>query len=485
MDYWAIPSLSRSSSPLYHEALTHEYPPVTWSVGTRRTYSLLCFQLQRKVATYGILREIALQGPSMPRSRLPFFYGWWVVAAAATIVFMTGGIIFYGFSALINPMAAETGWSRAALGGGYSVRSEVGGIAAPLVGIAVDRLGPRRILLSGVCIVALGLVLLSRIHSLWQFYVAMTVLAIGTSACGGNMGWVAAANWFRRQRARAMSVITVGAGLSGIIVPVFAWLIARFGWREALLISAGGMLAVGIPMTLVVRDRPESYGLLPDGDPSGPASPTAPAVHPERTVSTGQALRSRAFWAIAIAAALGNLTGSAVMVHVIPALINVGISQELTVLAATGVPVLSLGGRVAMGWIADFVDKRYVLAIAFLLQAVGVLLFAGITAAWMIVPFLLIYTTGFGGAIPVRPALQAEVFGISAFGAIQGLLLAISTLGAVVGPLAVGHAFDVTGSYQGAFLALGLISLLSVPLMFLVPAVRSPRPLTSSAVTQE
>ena len=120
-------------------------------------------------------------------------------------MFLTGGTFFYGFGALFNPIVNEFGWSRASVSFAFSLRSEVGGLAAPVVGFMVDRVGSRRLMVGGVALVALGFVLLSRVESLWAFYGAVIVIAIGMSATGGPVGMVAIAHWFRRRRGRALA----------------------------------------------------------------------------------------------------------------------------------------------------------------------------------------------------------------------------------------------------------------------------------------
>src|SRR3990172_3667269 len=145
-------------------------------------------------------------------SRTGFFFGWWVVFASAALVFLTGGTFFYR-------VGAPTSFA-------FSLRTEVGGIAAPIVGFMVDRVGARRLMVFGVLIVALGFVLLSRVQDLWAFYGSIAVIAIGMSAAAGPVGIVAIAHWFRRRRGRALAVMTMGAGSSGIMVVVLAWLIS-------------------------------------------------------------------------------------------------------------------------------------------------------------------------------------------------------------------------------------------------------------------
>jgi sugar phosphate permease len=400
--------------------------------------------------------------------RTGFFYGWWIVFASAAIVFLCGGTFFYGFGALFNPIVGEFGWNRASVSFAFSLRSEVGGIAAPVVGFMVDRVGSRVLMSVGVVIVALGFVLLSRIESLWTFYGAVIVIAIGMSACAGPVGMVAIAHWFKRRRGRALALMTVGAGTSGVMVLVLALLIDQFGWRSALLIMAALQLAICLPLALSVRSRPEDMGLRPDGDawdtPEDAASPPAPA--PLEGFTVAEAVRSPSFWKLSIAIMLTNLGTLAIVVHQIPFLTSqVDVSENLAAATVTAMTLLSLLGRLGLGQLADYMDKRKVLAIALGITALSLVLFATVREPWQLLYALPVFALGFGGVIPVRPAFQAEYFGMRAFGAIQGLVFTIATLGALFGPVFAGWMYDQTDSYRLAFVILSLGSFAAVPLV--------------------
>jgi len=164
-----------------------------------------------------------------------------------------------------------------------------------------------------------------------------------------------------------------------------------------------------------------------------------------------EALRTRAFWLLALAFAASWFGTTAIVVHQIPALTDAGFSRGFAAVMVTLTTVLSLSGRLGFGWLADLRDKRLVLAAAFLLQAVGILIFAFVTAWWQLVVFLVLYPAGYGGMIPVRPALQAEYFGRRALGSIMGLTFFITSLGNVLGPVFVGWMYDVMESYRLAF----------------------------------
>jgi len=322
-------------------------------------------------------------------------------------------------------------------------------------------------MIGGVAFVSLGFVLLSRIESIWGFYGAVIVIAIGMSATGGSVGMVAIAHWFRKRRGRALAAMTVGAGTSGVMVLVLAVLISTVGWRDALLMMAAVQLAVCLPLAASVRNRPEEMGLLADGEPfAATEAGTAPAVQPAEGLTARQALKTGTFWKMSIAAGLTNLGAVAIVVHQIPFFTSsVGLSEGLAAASVTAMTLLSLLGRLGFGHLADTVDKRHVMAAAYGLTALALALYAGVYDGWQVLYVLPVFALGFGGSIPVRPAFQAEYFGLRAFGAIQGLAFTIATLGGLAGPVFAGWVYDMTESYRLAFLILAAGSLLAVPLV--------------------
>ncbi len=397
-------------------------------------------------------------------SRTGIYFGWWVVFASASIVFLTGGTFFYGFGAIFNPIVHEFGWSRASVSLAFSLRSEVSGLAAPAVGFLVDRVGSRRLMMTGVTLVALGFMLLSRIESLWGFYGSIFVIAIGISATGGPVGMVAIAHWFKKRRGRALAVMTAGAGASGVMVLVLDALISAFGWRDALFIMGVVQLAVCFPLAMSVRNRPSEMGMRAE-DEQGEGEAPGPAATPEG-LTVGQALRTATFWKLSLAIALANLGMTAIIVHQIPFLTSsAGVSSGLAAASVTGMTLLSLVGRLGFGQLADVMDKRQVLAGSFALAGLSLLLFASVHHPWQALYAIPVFALGFGGLIPVRPAFQAEYFGLRAFGAIQGLVFTISMLGSLVGPVFAGWVYDETGSYRLAFVLLSLGALLAAPLI--------------------
>ena len=169
----------------------------------------------------------------MLRRLFPDVYeGWLVVSASAFIITMIGASFFYGFGTIFNPVVDEFGWSVAATSFAFSLRQETSGLAAPLIGYTIDRIGPTKVLLAGIVTMCVGVLLMSYMQSLWQFYASMVIIALGTSSAGGQVGLVATASWFERRRATAMSVMTLGGGLAGLFVVFIAMLVEALGWRD-------------------------------------------------------------------------------------------------------------------------------------------------------------------------------------------------------------------------------------------------------------
>ena len=403
---------------------------------------------------------------------VPFYYGWWVVIAVATITLIASEAPIYCFSALVDPLEEEFGWSRAAIGAGPSIASLVAGLTMPVAGYLVDRVGARRLLVAGVGLIGGGFVAISQVQALWQFYISVSVVAVGLSLAGPPVCAVAIAHWFEKRRGRALGIMFAGAGASGVMVLVLALLIALWGWRTGQMIVGIIQLATCIPLALTVRHRPQEMGLLPDGELPAPGeAPTRPppeaargeagggGMGQEEGLSISQAVGTRPFWLLAAGLVLSYVGAFAVIVHIIPYLDESGgFTEEGAAMIAMGVPFGSLVGGLVFGWLADYLSKRWLLAAAWILQALGILLFAAVHSPWQAVVFLLVFGPALGGAFTLLPALLPEYFGLRAFGTIQGLLMTAATLGGFIGPIFAGAAYDVMDTYRPAFLLLVLIT---------------------------
>jgi OFA family oxalate/formate antiporter-like MFS transporter len=398
--------------------------------------------------------------------RTPIFYGWWIVTAGMTLSIYTSGVFFYGFTALFNPLRAEFGWTRAATSLAFTLQRGESGVAAPIVGILADHYGPRRVMIGGVIIAGLGLVLLSRINSLPTFYAAFFISAIGFSAASPTVGYIAIANWFRRRRSRAMAILATGAGISGFMVGAVVWLIDVMGWRQALLMLGVGLWIIGIPLSMTFRHRPEQYGTYPDGIPPE-ALPEGVQRTPDPAFSFSRTVRTEAFWVLGIVNSLWIFAHTGVVAHIIPALtLDAHASLAVAGIAASAIPVFSIGGRLVMGTLADYYDKRFIMITSMGSQLIGLIVLAmGFDSAWGIMISMAFYGFGIGGYIPVRRALQADLFGSRDFGKVMGAMETVALVGGLAGPVFAGWVADVRDSYQLAFWVFSLGIIAAMPLM--------------------
>ena len=400
------------------------------------------------------------------------FYGWWIVAAGSVNQAYTSGAFWQGFGAFFDPIVAEFGWSRAVTAGAVSLQRTESGMISPFVGFFIDKFGPRKVMLAGIFATGLGFILLGRINSIWQFYAAFALITVGLSFGTFLVVTTTVANWFVAQRGRALAMMSAGSGLGGVLVPLVIVLIAATDWRTGLIAIGIGFWVMGIPVSLVMRSRPEDYGYLPDGaleeadEPDSTDNPAKPEqrARAEIMLTTRQALRTRSFWQMALALGGGQLIMSA-SIHQIPAMTSFGVSRGTAGLVMLGVAVVSLVGRIGSGFLGDYVDKRRVIAAAFACQLIGTMIFAYSTSAWHLIGFVVFWGIGFGGSIPVRFALLADYFGRRHFGSIMGIMMTVSTVFGVVGPIFVGWMFDVRGNYRDPYLILSITILVSIPLI--------------------
>ena len=414
-----------------------------------------------------------------PKRRV--FYGWWIVSACAVLNFYVGGVFFYGFGAFFDPIRTTFGWTYAAVSFANSLQRLEGGVAAPVVGFLFDRFGPKRLMLIGLSIAGLGFLLLSRTTALWNYYLAFIVISIGFSTGGGGIAMATIVNWFIRRRALAIALMMAGYGASGMLVPVVLNVIDSLGWRYVLMGIGVSIWLIGLPVAMLMKHRPEQHGLLPDGDqPQDRApeqmgmtgSPPGMAAPAEINFTVRQAMKTRAYWLIAITYSIQVLATSAVFVHIIPHLTLLGM-RSISGYAVMGMTILSVVGRLGFGWLGDHRTKRYLLVFTLSLQCVGVLALSFISSPWHLIPFLLTYGPAYGGPIPLRPAMIGEYFGRKSFGAIQGLMMTITVVGGIIGPIFAGWICDLTGSYHLAFLLLAFTSLAGIPVIL---AAKRPAP---------
>jgi MFS family permease len=418
------------------------------------------------------------------------FYGWYIVGASLFILLYTGGVIHFGFTAVFEPIEDEFHWSYAQISLASSLRGLEMGLLAPIVGFLVDRWGPRRLIFAGSILVCLGLLLLSSVHSLAMFYAAFALIAVGMSLCAGTVIMTAVANWFRRKAGIATGIVASGFGLGGLLVPVVTVLIDVLEWRKAMLAAGLGMLVIVLPLSFLMRDKPEHYGYQPDGDESSDIDTTVVqelATGAEVNISAIQALKNRAFWHLAIASFSHAFVIGSVVTHLMPYLGSVGIARTTASLVASILPVASIVGRLSSGWLGDRFGRKQVFTVSFCLMTAGVFLFGYVTAGtmWLLVPFIMALSLGWGGSVTTRITMLREYFGRGSFGTIFGFTSGIMMLGHVTGAPLAGWIFDIFGSYKGAWLGFGALTLAGAILVLTIPSIESTIQIADQAETRQ
>ncbi len=391
----------------------------------------------------------------MSEESRPSYAGWRVVFGSAVGVFFAS-LVIVTFPVLLKRWSEEFTWSRREVSVAFAIAATCAGLLAGPLGHLLDRFGARRIVvpslfLYGTLFASLWF-LTPNLWHLYALYAALGVVGIGTSPVAYAR---AVSTWFTARRGLALALVISGAALGGMLHPVVAeGLIRRVGWRGACLILGAAVVVVGIPTALrFVRERPAS----PHASPFLEGAPVA------------QALRTRMFWLLAVVQLVGSMVQNSVIVHLSALLTDRGVSPERAAVALSAMAAASVAGRLVSGVLIDRAFAARVLMVIMTLTALGAYLLSGTasfgvgTAAAMLVGF------GTGGESDIIPYLLSRYFGLKSFSAIYGLVWLANAVGGAFGPIVMGRAYDVTGSYDAILARLALATLVAAVLALALP----------------
>ena len=419
--------------------------------------------------------------------------GWWMVIVTAIVSGLGVGFVGQGISVFFKPLAADLNLSRAATSLATGIARLQGGIEGPLTGWLSDKYGPKWVIVSGVCFMVGGLVLMNFATSPWQYYVFWGIM-IGI---GQNLGLTIAtdkalSDWFVAKRGLAFGVRFGVIGICQIaVVPLVTWLMLLEGWRTTCFIWAG-IMALGIPLIIffVRPRRPEYYGLLPDGY-EGKARDDD--IHGADIVAAGreyaegfeeheftirQALKTQAFWLMLFAWSCSIIVIGGFSVHVIPFLTDMGISETTAGGMLSMMIFFMIPSRFFAGFLADRLPKekmRYLAALSVFIQAMGLVVF--IAAPGLVTAYVLLILYGFGnGAVtPLRLSMGGRFFGRKAFASILGVGMFINAPLGFVSPIFSGWIYDITGNYTAAFVTYAALLFIATALFFFLRTPARPR----------
>ena len=423
--------------------------------------------------------------PLQPQRRPRFFYGWYIVASSMAANAILSAAYFQGFSAFFLPIESHFGWGRSAISAAASLRQVETGVLGPAVGLLVDRFSPRKLIVAGAVICGLGLIGLGMVNSLATFYIFFLLISVGSSAVGHGVTWpTLIARWFRRKRGLAIGLAVNGPLFAGPMVLANTVMISTFGWRPILIGYGGVVLIVVTALGLVARDRPEAYGMLPDGDAphagTGPLRTSAQLRAAARSAEVGltlkQVLRSRAFWLLSSYLGAMFIVNSGFQLHQIPYFVNDrGFSDAAAAVTVVFVVFASGIGRTGTGWLLDKVGYRLVLVAVSLTMTLAFLYLqvAGIDSMLEALPFTILFGVAFGATIPMRGALGALIFGNRSLGSVIGVLQGTSIAAGVVGPILMGAMFDALGDYTASIWILQGVALAALAPVLLMEPLRT------------
>ena len=434
---------------------------------------------------------------SARQSRLPFhppfYYGWVILGMTMVSAFLAAGSSQLFMGIMLKPISEDLGWTRTMTAGAITAGTFVAGALSPLVGVLADRQGPRLLMPIGAAVVSLALLALAGLQALWQFYLAYVVARSVATVCLGNVvPLTTAANWFYQKRGRALGLVSMSLPLGGSLLALLGqYIITIASWRTVFVVF-GVLVAVVVigPSALLMRRRPEDVGLTPDGaapDPPGNARPAegAKAAPGEFSFTLAEALRTPTLWLLIASELVGITANGAVGFHQVAYYTDIGITAAAATAALSS---YGLAGAFSSGlW--GFLTERFSVR----LLATGVAVLAAVASGLLLIVqneataigISALYGLAARGEGPLLNMIIARYYGRDSFGVISGFATPFLMAGLGLGPLVGSLAFDLTGTYRGAFILFIFLYLLTAVFLFLAWPPRLPQRALTRRTPQE
>jgi MFS family permease len=386
------------------------------------------------------------------------FNRWTIVFAGALMGCVAIGTMF-SLAVFLDPMSADTGWSRAGISSAMTLNFLVMGVAGIGWGMASDRFGPRIVVLIGSVLLGLALVLASLATSLLAFQLTFGIL-VGLAASAFFAPVTAAVTgWFTTNRSLAVSLVSAGMGMAPMTISPFArYLITAYNWRPAMLIIGIGAWLVLLPATLLLRQPPAAPVLAP---PAGGA--------PSGGMTMADALRSPQFWILGLTFFACCAAHSGPIFHMVSYAIVCGVTPMAAVSIYSVEGLAGLGGRLLLGIAADRIGVKPVLIAGLMVQAVVIAAYSAVSALEQFYLLALVFGAAYGGVMPLYAVLAHDYFGQKNLGAVLGAATLLSSLGMALGPWVGGWIFDNFQDYAWLFIGSSIVGLGAVAIALAFP----------------
>jgi len=411
----------------------------------------------------------------------PFFYGWIIVAVAAIGLFFSGPGQTYSISVYINSYINDLGWSHSLISTTYSMASLTAGLCMFFVGRLIDRYGQRVMSLTiGILLGAASLWNSFLLGPIWLFFGFFMLRLFGQGAMT-LIPSTLVPQWFIRKRGRALSIMAMGGFASAAFFPLFnVWLIETWGLAASWRIWGLLLILVFVPLAFyLIRNTPEAVGLKPDGIKLSTGTNLSRAKNEknkaqieyeiENTWTLTQARKTRAFWFILIASAIPALVNTGLTFHLLLILAEKGISAQIAALVLSIMALIGIPSSMFAGFILEKIRVNIVLTFVFFMEilVLGILIFTDSTA--MAIFFGVFWGIAGGFERISIGVLWPNYYGRKHLGSITGVSSTAMIIGASLGPLPLGLAFDKFGSYNEVLLMLMVIPLIGILLSLLSP----------------
>ncbi len=381
------------------------------------------------------------------------------------------------FAVFLLPVAAEFGADRAALTGVYATAVLVAGLVAPFVGVAIDRLGPRRCYLAGLMVFGSAYALAGQVTALWQLYLVIGVLGpAGASLVGMVPASTLVSRWFGGRLPTAMAVLSAAMGTGMLaFAPLAQWLIDRVGWRHAYELIGIGLLVLLVPLAMLPWSRI--------------AAGSAEVVEAMRQRGAGQAawtvaraLRTPIFWALAGMMFSTAVSTYVVSVQLVACLVDAGYPPILAAWTFGLAGMISIAGMMGAAALAERMGERLTATVSYSLTLLG-LAMLGLAlvrpSGWLVAGYVLAFGGAQGSRGPLAAVLAARGFP-GAMGRVYGMVLLAAGAGSALGAWAGGALFDLTGGYHAGLVLSAIGALGGLALFWTVPALGGHRPPSTS-----
>jgi MFS family permease len=394
---------------------------------------------------------------------MKFSYGWIIVGIGALMTCVAMGAMM-SLAVYLAPISEATGWSRAGVSATATLNFICMGVAGFLWGTLSDRYGTRIVVLCGAVLLGIGLVAASQATSLWQFQLVYGVL-VGAAAGSFYAPMIAAASaWIDTHRSLAVALVSAGMGVAPLTVaPIASWLTIAYDWRTAMLIIGLAASAILIPAALLVRP--------PQASSSMGVRRAAGTGGSDVQMTAANAFRTPQFITLALAHFACCACHSGPIFHMVTYAVVCGIAP-MTAVTVYGVAGLSgLGGRLALGALADRIGAKPVLVAGLFVQAMAAATYLAVGQLGEFYALSVVFGLAYGGVMPLYAILVREYFGEKIMGTVFGAITMVASLGMALGPWAGGLVFDTFNSYLWLYVGSFSIGLAAVAVALTFPTI--------------